>query len=73
MHFVKQQNEQAWGFGYTNENYADSAYFNSEYHSYTYHQFCDHFYLDWLDILRIGDISIDLKINERTNVLILAF
>jgi len=69
MHFIKQQNDQAWGFGYTNENYADGTCFEGERHCYTYHQLYDHFCLDWLDILRIGNIRIDLRIDEQSNIL----
>lgn len=69
-YFNKEKNEQAWGFGFTSENYADRDCFEGEFHCYTYHQLYDHFHLSWQDILRIGNIGFELKIDEQTNLIL---
>jgi hypothetical protein len=55
-----------WGFGLTNNNYCDCpAYFKGEWHCYLYHHLYDHCGLNWLDLLRIGSICVEIKIDEQ--------
>ena len=58
-----------WGFGFTDNNYADRQCFSDEHHCYTYHQLYDHFDLDWLDFFRIGAIEFELKIDDQSDFL----
>ena len=59
-----------WGFGRTNVNHAESRQcFTGECHCYLYHQLYDHCYLDWRDLLRIGSLYVDIKIEEQSGLL----
>lgn len=59
-----------WGFGRTNVNHAESKQsFEGEHHCYIYHQLYDHCYLDWRDLLRIGRLYVDIKIEEQSGML----
>ncbi|MEQ1667897.1 MAG: hypothetical protein ABL868_05525 [Sulfuriferula sp.] len=58
--------DQEWGFGITNINHCDCpAYFVGEWHCYLYHCLYDHCGLDWLDLLRIGSVCVEIKIDEQ--------
>jgi|SRR3989338_4113958 len=46
-----------------------SESFTGEKHCYLYHQLYDHFYLDWRDLLRIGSLYVDIKIDEQSGML----
>ena len=61
--------ENDWGFGATNVDHADSEVFLGEKHCYLYHQLYDHCLLDWRDLLRIGSLYVDIKIEEQSGML----
>jgi hypothetical protein len=68
--FRKDPLDLEWGFGATNVNHAvPSQYFTGEHHCYLYHQLYDHCYLDWRDLLRIGSLYVDIKIEEQSGML----
>lgn len=50
-------------------NYAESSEFTGEQHCYLYHQLYAHCYLDWRDLLRIGALYVDIKIEEQSGML----
>jgi hypothetical protein len=43
--------------------------FSGEKHCYLYHQLYDHFHLDWRDLLRIGSLYVEIKIDEQSGML----
>lgn len=47
----------------------DHPWFEGEIHCYLYHELYDHTPLDWRDLLRIGDIWVDLKIEEQAGMI----
>lgn len=60
------QEDLEWGFGWHSENYMEPYdYFAGQRHCYTYHQLYDHQYLDWRDLLRIGRIELNIKVEEQ--------
>jgi hypothetical protein len=60
-----------WGFGATETNYAESPEgFEGEHHCWLYHQLYDHVSLDWRDLLRIGEIGVEAKIDEQSGILL---
>lgn len=61
--------ENDWGFGATNIDHAVPEIFQGEKHCYTYHQLYDHCCLDWRDLLRIGSLYVDIKIEEQSGSL----
>ena len=59
--------EQVWGFGDRKVHHADQDIFLSDQpHCYLYHELYDHSSLDWRDLLRIGGMWLDIKIDEQT-------
>jgi hypothetical protein len=59
-----------WGFGATHVDHAISVMrLGNEQHCYTFHQLYDHCHLDWRDILRIGNLYVELKIDEQSGML----
>jgi len=59
--------EQVWGFGDKKVHHADQDIFLSDQpHCYLYHELYDHSSLDWRDLLRIGGMWLDIKIDEQT-------
>jgi len=66
----KYPRDHEWGFGATNVNHAvPGQYYTSEHHCYLYHQLYDHCYMDWRDLLRIGNLFVDIKIEEQSGML----
>jgi hypothetical protein len=43
--------------------------FPGEKHCYLYHQLYGHFHLDWRDLLRIGSLYVEIKIEEQSGML----
>jgi hypothetical protein len=69
-HFFREAQDRVWGFGATHVDHAISfKCFSGEKHCYTYHQLYDHCHLDWRDLLRIGNLYVELKINEQSGML----
>ncbi len=61
--------ESPWGFGHTEIDHQEfHPWFEGEHHAYLYHELYDHTPLDCLDLLRIGNIGIDLKIEEQSGI-----
>ena len=58
-----------WGFGATNVDHAEPSQEFGEQHCYLYHQLYDHCYMDWRDLLRIGSLYVDIKIDEQSGML----
>lgn len=59
--------EQDWGFGATQVDHAQSPEsYPSEHHCWLYYQLYDHCNLDWSDLFRIGDIYVEIKIDEQS-------
>lgn len=59
-----------WGLGATHVNHAESEeMFEGELHGYLYHQLYDHCGLDWRDLLRIGSLYFEIKIDEQSGSL----
>lgn len=59
-----------WGFGLTDIHYCeDEVTFEGEQHGYLYHQLYNHCDLDWRDLLRIGEIYVEIMINEGSAML----
>lgn len=61
-----------WGFGMTSTNHCESflrEMNDGEHHCYLYHQLYDHCDLDWRDLLRIGELWVDVKIEEQSGML----
>ena len=55
-----------WGFGITSVNYCHfKERYAGEHHCYLYHALSDHCDLDWRDLLRIGEIGVDVKTCEH--------
>lgn len=50
-------------------DFSESVTFSGEKHCYLYHQLYDHFGLDWRDLLRIGSLYVDIKIEEQSGSL----
>lgn len=67
--FSKYTGKNDWGFGATNVDHAVFEAFPGELHCYTYHQLYDHSYLDWRDLLRIGSLYVEIKIEEQSGSL----
>ena len=62
------------GFGNTADiNFAEGPErFSGEWHCYLYHELYDHLGLDWRDLLRIGSLYVDIKIEEQSGILPIA-
>lgn len=59
-----------WGFGLTDIYYCeDEATFEGEQHGYLYHQLYNHCDLDWRDLLRIGEVYIEITIYKGSGML----
>ena len=55
-----------FGFGATHINHAENGgRYKRECHCYLYHALYDHCNLDWRDLLRIGGIYVDIKVEEQ--------
>lgn len=68
--FSRERLDRDWGFGATNVDHAESCQdFPNERHCYLYHELYDHCYLDWRDLLRIGDLYVEIKIDEQSGML----
>lgn len=67
--FERFTRENVWGFGATEVDHAEPSKFSNEKHCYLYHQLYDHSYLDWRDLLRIGSLYVDIKIDEQSGML----
>lgn len=63
--------ERKRGFGMTNINHCDfiGAENEDEHHCYLYHDLYDHCGLDWRDLLRIGSLYVEIKIDEQSGML----
>ncbi len=60
-----------YGFGLTNIHHCERLENHpGEHHCYLFHQLAEHSGVDWRDLLRIGEIWIDLKIDEQSGFLI---
>lgn len=60
------------GFGITSTYYCGEYrddYEEGQHHCYMYHELYAYSYLDWSDLLRIGDIYVDIKIEEQSGML----
>ena len=69
-YFIHEDRERDWGFGATHIDHALSMKcFADECHCYTFHQLYDHCRLDWRDLLRIGYLYVELKIDEQSGML----
>ncbi len=69
-HFVHEERERDWGFGATHIDHAVSVIcLAGERHCYTFHQLYDNCPLDWRDLLRIGNLYVELKIDEQSGML----
>ncbi len=56
-----------WGFGITDINYRHlKETHKGEHHCYLFHALAEHCDLDWRDLLRIGELWVDVKINEQS-------
>lgn len=72
-YFTREKRERDWGFGATHIDHAISfKCLAGEQHCYTYHQLNDHCHLDWRDLLRIGNLYFEIKIDEQSGMLPLA-
>lgn len=70
MHLEKSPLRQDWGFGATHMGHAESVQnFSGECHCYLYHQLYDHCGMDWRDLFRIGDLYVEIKIDEQSGML----
>jgi len=59
--------ERDWGFGATNVHHGDQDIFLSDGpHCSLYHGLYDHLGLDWHDLFRIGNLWVDIKIDEQS-------
>lgn len=59
--------DRVWGFGITNINYCHlKETHEGEHHCYLFHALAEHCDLDWRDLLRIGELWVDVKINEQS-------
>lgn len=68
--FYSEASESDWGFGATNINHCEFLdIYEGEHHCYLFHQLCDHVGLDWQDLFRIGEISVEIKIDEQSGYL----
>lgn len=69
--FKKAESDIEWGFGATDVDHADRgiAGFAGENHCYLYQQLIDYCLLDWRDLLRIGDLYVEIKIDEQAGML----
>lgn len=62
-----------FGFGITNTSthyfseFRDD--FEGQHHCYMYHELYAYSYLEWSDLLRIGDIYVEIKIEEQSGML----
>jgi hypothetical protein len=62
--------KQDWGFGATHIDHAiDIMQISNEKHCYTYHQLYDQCNLDFRDLLRIGNIYMEIKTDEQSGML----
>lgn len=60
-----------WGFGATQVDHAESpGSYPGEHHCYLYHQLYSHCNLDWRDLFRIGDMYVEIKIDEQSGMLL---
>lgn len=50
-------------------DFSEPRAFSGEKHCFLYHQLYDHFGLDWRDLLRIGSLYVDIKIEEQSGML----
>lgn len=58
------------GFGITDINYCHLKEFHEgEHHCYLFHALAEHCDLDWRDLLRIGELWVDVKIDEQSGPL----
>lgn len=65
--FDHDQPDRDWGFGITNINYCHlKKCHEGEHHCYLYHALAEHCNLDWRDLLRIGELWVDIKIDEHS-------
>lgn len=55
-----------WGFGMLHINHAEPGFpFENPHHCYSFHELYAHCDLDWRDLLRIGNIHVEIKIDEQ--------
>lgn len=55
-----------WGICMLHINHAEpSRDFKNAHHCYSFHQLYDHSYLDWRDLLRIGNIYVEITTDEQ--------
>lgn len=66
QHFYRESHKE-WGFGAIHVDHAEPGQdFTGEQHCYLYHQLYDHCGLDWRDLFRIGNLWVDIKIDEQS-------
>lgn len=55
-----------WGIGMLHINHAEPGRpFENAHHCYSFHELYDHSYLDWRDLLRIGNIYVEITTDEQ--------
>lgn len=66
----RDEDDPDWGFGATHIDHAEKRdCFLGESHCYLYRQLYDHTRLGWRDLLRIGSMYVEIKIDEQSGML----